>query len=203
MPGKKLHQIKIHLANHRGDAAVLQAMNVPARFRDGPLAPRDSSLRCQPAVFAEHAVDRVSVEPAFLRDEQVVGACILRSHLQPGPQGRDFIHARAPTHPKQRLRSLEGSLEALDCDLHVAPVDIGKLERDEFAGAERVQEADQQHGMITSGPAPSRLEDVEQLVFREVFEGIRLLCPGAFRADISHKRIIIQSSFDCKDLDLR
>ena len=184
MPGKKLHQIKVHFANHRSDPAVLQRMDVAARFRDGPppLATRASDASLQ--YLREHAVDRVSVEPAFLRDEQVVGACILRSHLQPGPQGRDFIHARAPTHPKQRLRSLEGSLEALDCDLHVAPVDIGKLERDEFAGAERVQEADQQHGMITSGPAPSRLEDVEQLVFREVFEGIRLLCPAAFRADI-------------------
>ena len=139
----------------------------------------------QPAVFVTTAVDRVSVEPAFLPDEQVVGAGILRSRLQPGPQGRDFIHARAPTHPKQRLRSLEGSLVGVGpCDLHVAPADIGKPERDEFAGAERVQEADQQNGIIAGAPAPFPLEYVEQLLFREVFEGIRLLCLAAFRADI-------------------
>ena len=94
MPREQLDKIQIHLADNRSYAAVLQSMNVPARFTNGSLASSHASLGRQPAVLRENAINRVAVEPTFLRNEKKIGTRIThhrglrrQSHLEEEEKG--------------------------------------------------------------------------------------------------------------------
>ena len=160
MPREQLDKIQIHLADNRSYAAVLQSMNVPARFTNGSLASSHASLGRQPAVLRENAINRVAVEPTFLRNEKKIGTRITWPLFQPGTQGSDFVHARTSPHSKERLSSLQGSLESLNCDLHVAPVDVAQPKRNQFACPKSVLKANYQQGVISWAPPSSSFEDI-------------------------------------------
>jgi hypothetical protein len=129
----------------------------------------------QSAVLCKNAINRVAVEPTFLRNENKVGTRIGWPLFQPGPQGRDFVHARTAPHSKQRLSSFHGSLESLNCDFHVAPVDVAQLERNQFACSQGVLKANDQQGVISWAPSSSSFEDIEQFIFGQVLERVRPL----------------------------
>src|SRR5579863_9254478 len=103
MSGQQFNKIQIHLADNRSDAAVLKYVNVPARLTDWSLTSSKACFGRQAAILRENAIDRVTVEPPFLRNEKKIGTRIVWTLLQPSPQSRQFIHARASSHPKERL----------------------------------------------------------------------------------------------------
>ena len=172
MSREQFDKIQIHLSDDRCNAAVLQSVNVPARFTNGSLASNHASLGRQPAVLRKNAVDRVAVEPTFLRNEKKIGTRIAWPLFQPGPQGRDFIHARTSPHSKQRLSSFQGSLESLNCDFHVAPIDVAQLEGNQFACSQGVLKANDQQGVISWAPSSSSFKDIEQFIFGQMFERV-------------------------------
>jgi hypothetical protein len=76
MTSEEFDKIQIHLADHGSNAAVLQRMNVPTRFTDWSIASGNASFGRQPAVLRKYAVNRVAVEPTFLRNEKKIGTRI-------------------------------------------------------------------------------------------------------------------------------
>src|ERR1700686_423612 len=106
---------------------------MPTRLADWPLASSNASFGRKPAVLRKNAINRVAIEPTFLRHEKKIGTRIAWPLFQQGPQGRDFVHARTSPHSKQRLSSFQGSLESLNCDFHIAPIDVAQLESNQFA----------------------------------------------------------------------
>ena len=160
MSCEQFDKIQIHLADNRSNAAVLQSVNVPAQFTNGSLASSHASLGRQPAVLRKNAINRVAVEPTFLRNENKVGTRIAWPLFQPSPQGSDFVHARTSPHSKERLSSLQGSLESMNCDFHIAPIDVAQLERNQFACSQSVLKANDQQGVISRAPSSSSFEDI-------------------------------------------
>jgi len=73
MSGEQFDKIQIHLADNRSDAAVLQGMNVPTGFAYRSPAASNARFGRQPAVLRKHAIDRIPVEPALLRNEKKIG----------------------------------------------------------------------------------------------------------------------------------
>src|SRR5271170_8226540 len=124
MSSKQLNKIQVHLSDNRSDTAVFQSVNVPTRLGEWSVVSVHASFVRQPTVLCKNAANRVAVEPTFLRNEKKIGTRIAWPLFQPGPQGRDFVHARTSPHSKQRLISFQGSLESLNCDFHVAPIDV-------------------------------------------------------------------------------
>jgi hypothetical protein len=160
MPSKQLNKIQIHLSDNRSDTAVFQSVNVPTRFTNGSLASSHASLGRQPAVLRKNAINRVAIEPTFVRNEKKIGTRIGWPLFQPDPQGRNFIHTRTSPHSKERLSSLQGSLESLNCNFHVAPIDVAQLERNQFACPQGVLKANDQQGVISWAPSSGSFEDI-------------------------------------------
>src|ERR1019366_6144488 len=133
---------------------------MPARFTDWPLASSNASFGRKPAVLRKNAINRVAVEPTFLRNEKKIGTRIAWPLFQPGPQGRDFVHARTSPHSKQRLSSFQGSFESLNCNFHVAPIDVAQLERNQFACSQSVLKANDQQGVISGAASSSSFEGI-------------------------------------------
>src|SRR5271155_6122556 len=138
MSSEQFDKIQIHLADNGSNAAVLQSVNMPTRFTDWSLASGSASFGCEPTVLSKNAVNGVAVEPTFLRNEKKIGTRIGWPLFQPSPYGGNFVHARTSPHPKKRLSSFQRSLESLNRDFHVAPIDVAELERNQFAGPEGV-----------------------------------------------------------------
>src|SRR5258708_21581939 len=78
----------------------------------------------------------------------------------PGFAPRDFVHARTSPHSKERLSSFQGSLESLNCNFHVAPIDVTQLERNQFACPQGVLKANDQQGVISWAPSSSSFKDI-------------------------------------------
>src|SRR6202051_2072114 len=143
---------------------------MPTRSADWPFVSRNASFGRKPAVFRKNAINRVAVEPTFLRNENKIGTRIAWPTFQPSPQGSYFVHARTSPHSKQRLSSFQGSLESLNCDFHVAPIDVAQLERNQFARSQGVLKANDQQGMISGAPSSSSFEDIQQFIFAQMLE---------------------------------
>ena len=93
MPSKQLDKIQIHLSDNRSDTAVFQSVNVPTRLGDWSVVSGHASFGRQPAVLRKNAINRVAVEPTFLRNENKIGTRIGWPLFQLCPQGRD-LHGR-------------------------------------------------------------------------------------------------------------
>ena len=170
MSSKQLDKIQIHFSDNRSDTAVFQRVNVPTRLGDWSVVSVHASFGRQPTVPRKNAINRVAVEPTFLRNEEKIRTRIGWPLIQPGPQGRNFVHARSSPHPKEGLRSFQRSLESLNCDFHVAPIDVAQPERNQFACPKSVLKANDQHGMISSATSSSSFENFEQFIFAQMLE---------------------------------
>lgn len=129
MPREQFYEIQIHLADDRGNAAVLQSVDVPTGLSDWLLASCNSGFGGQAAIFGKDAVNRIPIETTLLGEKKEVSR-ISGPLVQPGPQGGHLIHARAPAHSKEGLGSLQRPLEPTNGDLHIAPIDVTEPERD-------------------------------------------------------------------------
>jgi hypothetical protein len=172
MPSKQLNKIQIHLSDNRSDTAVFQSVNVPTRLGDWSVVSGHASCGRQPTVLCKNAANRVAVEPTFLRNEEKIRTQVGWPLIQPGPQGRNFVHARSSSHPKEGLRSLQRPLEALNCDFHVAPINVAESERNQFARPKSVLKANDQQGVISSAPSSSSFEHIEQFIFAQMLERV-------------------------------
>src|SRR5271156_2812742 len=172
MSSEQFDKIQIHFSDNRSDPAVFQSVNVPTRLGDWSVVSVHASFGRQPAVLRKYAVNRVAVEPTFLRNEKKIGTRIAWPLFQPGPQGRDFVHARTSPHSKQRLSSFQGSLESLNSDFHVAPIDVAQPKRNQFARSQSVLKANDHQGVISRAPSSSSVEDIQQFIFAQMLERV-------------------------------
>jgi len=172
MSSEQLDKIQIHLSDDRSNATVLQCVDVPARFTDWSLASGNARFGRQAAVLCKNAVNRVAVEPTFLRNEEKIRTQVGWPLIQPVPQGRNFVHARSSSHPKEGLRSFQRPLETLNCDFHVAPINVAEPERNQFACPKSVLEANNQQCVISSALSSSSFENIEQFIFAQMLERV-------------------------------
>ena len=135
-----------------------------------PLATRASDASRQ--YFAKMRLTVLRLNRPFCETKSKIGTRVAWPLIQPGPQGGNFVHARTSSHSKERLSSFQRSLESLNCDFHVAPIDVAEPERNQFACPKSVLKANDQQGVISSAPSSSSFEDIEQFIFAQMLERV-------------------------------